>query len=563
MIDNTTLQGVWDRGWVQEARTINYYVSTTGSIINNGLTPTSPKALPQQVLDSLPPFSNATITINVSAGTYLTGGLIARPMIGTDVFTSSTTTKYSNMIQIVGDTTTPGNVVFDAVGNVGLYANNGGTVYLRGVTMKGDTTQAAFYADGSNIILDNVDYLNVTRIGTAVDGGTISVEDTTNCGAWSFTSGVFSTATMGAAFVKDDITFELNSASAITAFSASSFGRIFFSTGKTYTATSAGAGDKKMFNEIDGSSIQIVGTWSVIGFADGLFDSSGSSYARFSMVGASTVLTSGTASGGAASDLIDVGSGWVVNAYAGKVLYISSGTGSIETRYIVSNTADTLTVQIPFDATPDATTVYAVYEPNLTLLLTDCGVPFKIANNFDMSEGNQLIAVSYLGTTPQEIWTTPATTIAVSSMFCGAKLKRNPTFFGRNYRFGDDLFRTIPIRLKHTGILPASLSTYMTADQNESNPVRVHTANYFEEVWAMYVNISTAGTTIDTFRVYKNGIATACTVSITAATSGSIELDTPVRLIAGDYLTLQCTSAANPATDVTVELVLRNTYSAT
>ncbi|MCK5012237.1 MAG: hypothetical protein KAS66_00295 [Candidatus Omnitrophica bacterium] len=49
-----------------------------------------------------------------------------------------------------------------------------------------------------------------------------------------------------------------------------------------------------------------------------------------------------------------------VNAYAGKWITITTGTGIDQTREIVSNTADTFTVLAAWDTTPDATSVVEV-----------------------------------------------------------------------------------------------------------------------------------------------------------------------------------------------------------
>lgn len=55
----------------------------------------------------------------------------------------------------------------------------------------------------------------------------------------------------------------------------------------------------------------------------------------------------GTATGGSTSTLVDTGSGWTTNQFAGAWVFIDFGTGSGEVRQVVSNTADTLTFHAP------------------------------------------------------------------------------------------------------------------------------------------------------------------------------------------------------------------------
>lgn len=63
--------------------------------------------------------------------------------------------------------------------------------------------------------------------------------------------------------------------------------------------------------------------------------------------------TSGTATGGSASTLVDTGKTWATNALAGYLCYITGATGANQVRKIASNNATTLTL------TPDWTTAAA------------------------------------------------------------------------------------------------------------------------------------------------------------------------------------------------------------
>lgn len=73
-----------------------------------------------------------------------------------------------------------------------------------------------------------------------------------------------------------------------------------------------------------------------------------------------TVMTSGTASSAAAGTLVVAGTPWVVNAYAGKIVRINSGTGSGQHRLVASNTNNTLTLTSNWTVTPDGTSAYAI-----------------------------------------------------------------------------------------------------------------------------------------------------------------------------------------------------------
>lgn len=77
-----------------------------------------------------------------------------------------------------------------------------------------------------------------------------------------------------------------------------------------------------------------------------------------------TIVDSGTASAGGATTLTDAAKAWTVNAYAGKIVRLVTGTGSAAAdpyRYIVSNTATALTVTPAWTVNPAAGTTYTVH----------------------------------------------------------------------------------------------------------------------------------------------------------------------------------------------------------
>lgn len=78
--------------------------------------------------------------------------------------------------------------------------------------------------------------------------------------------------------------------------------------------------------------------------------------------GSSVQHDSGTATGGTTTTLADTAKAWTVNAFAGKVLVIDSGTGAGAHYRIASNTATVLTFDQTEATAPDATSVYRIVD---------------------------------------------------------------------------------------------------------------------------------------------------------------------------------------------------------
>lgn len=77
-------------------------------------------------------------------------------------------------------------------------------------------------------------------------------------------------------------------------------------------------------------------------------------------------VTTGTASSGGATTLVQSGAGWTVNAYAGKIVHLLTGTGASVAdpyRYVSSNTSDTLTVSLAWTTNPGAGTTFEIVTP--------------------------------------------------------------------------------------------------------------------------------------------------------------------------------------------------------
>lgn len=84
-----------------------------------------------------------------------------------------------------------------------------------------------------------------------------------------------------------------------------------------------------------------------------------------------TSITTGTATAGASTTLTDSGSGWTIDAYAGKNVEITAGTGKGQVRYIVSNTADTLTIAPAWTTNPSTDSVFKIVKVNTLLFDRD------------------------------------------------------------------------------------------------------------------------------------------------------------------------------------------------
>ncbi len=76
--------------------------------------------------------------------------------------------------------------------------------------------------------------------------------------------------------------------------------------------------------------------------------------------GVNTTRDYGTATAGAASTLTDGLQNWTADRWVGYKIEITEGTGAGQTRTILSNTADTLTVSQAWTTAPDATSKYRI-----------------------------------------------------------------------------------------------------------------------------------------------------------------------------------------------------------
>lgn len=74
------------------------------------------------------------------------------------------------------------------------------------------------------------------------------------------------------------------------------------------------------------------------------------------------LLSTGTATSGSNTTLVDTSQSWVVNEFQGKTLLLTDSTGIGQSRVIVSNTSTTLTINKDWFVNPASSTVYKVYD---------------------------------------------------------------------------------------------------------------------------------------------------------------------------------------------------------
>lgn len=176
-----------------------YYVATTGSDSNSGLSAGSPFLTIQKAINTIYTLdlNSYTVTVQLADGTYTAGMTFTKPIVGGDV-------------QVVGNTTTPNNVVINvAAGNAiyiidysyvlkfsGMNLTNGGTasdnciyayqtnssILLSKVNF-GSSTGVHIYGFGNVLIA------NDTNVGYEISGGALRHVDMRNGAQFSFVLG--------------------------------------------------------------------------------------------------------------------------------------------------------------------------------------------------------------------------------------------------------------------------------------------------------------------------------------------------------------------------------------
>jgi hypothetical protein len=154
----------YDTAWatfpvVREVLAANrtYYVRTDGSNSNNGLSNTSGGAFltVQKAIDVITgtlDMFGFDVTIQVADGTYTGSTVMANAQVG------------AGQISIIGNLTTPANVLFSVTGG-NVFQANYGDIIIRGVEMRTTTSGTCLIASGrSTVRFDTI------RFGAAVNG---------------------------------------------------------------------------------------------------------------------------------------------------------------------------------------------------------------------------------------------------------------------------------------------------------------------------------------------------------------------------------------------------------
>lgn len=135
-------------------------------------------------------------------------------------------------------------------------------------------------------------------------------------------------------------------------------------------------------------------------YAPKLFSNMNSVIAWCGSLNAPTILTSGTASTAAARTLTVAGTPWVANAYIGRYVKITGGTGKGQVRVVISNTTSVLTVSQAWSTynTPDSTSTFQITDVNDNSIsrgaqtMVDAGASFLITSQYqdDLFDSNNI-----------------------------------------------------------------------------------------------------------------------------------------------------------------------------
>lgn len=101
------------------------------------------------------------------------------------------------------------------------------------------------------------------------------------------------------------------------------------------------------------------------------------------------VTTVDNATSATSTTITDTGEAWLPNEYSGQVVVLTSGTGSGQTRRVVSNTTDTLTVSPAWSTTPDTTTDFKI-DPEALYGSSNTVTAIGISAEAPMGEARQL-----------------------------------------------------------------------------------------------------------------------------------------------------------------------------
>jgi uncharacterized Zn-binding protein involved in type VI secretion len=155
---------------VRELLTANrtYYFRTDGSNSNDGLTNSSGGAFltAQKAIDVCYTLDLGGFTVTIKSGnngTYTTNLTVDKPFVG-------------GIVQLEGDTTTPGNVILSTTGTT-LLTSNGATIYIKGFKIVNASSGSGLEARSGSIINvnGNMEYGAAVNGQLAAFNGTITV----------------------------------------------------------------------------------------------------------------------------------------------------------------------------------------------------------------------------------------------------------------------------------------------------------------------------------------------------------------------------------------------------
>lgn len=243
--------------------TTNLYVATTGSDSNPGT-----QALPFLTVQGAIDYAAAglfpgAVNINLAAGTY-NGSFVAKSLMGKNAYVPvgvTTAPSSSSVVNIIGDNTTPGNVVLNGVGTLpGIFnMEDIDALYtISGVTFThASANRVACHVTGaqSQVVLNNIAGSSITGLLSVHFGARGFYSNGAAGGTFAMGAGNFFFAGNGG-YIRTDRAFTITGTMNALA-SGNRFGYIHFNTiGQTYNISNTTPGPASLFSS---TSVTITG----------------------------------------------------------------------------------------------------------------------------------------------------------------------------------------------------------------------------------------------------------------------------------------------------------------
>jgi len=170
---------------------------------------------------------------------------------------------------------------------------------------------------------------------------------------------------------------------------------------------------------------------------------------------------SGLAESSDATSVTDDDAAWDVNAYANMYVWIYGGTGATQFRKILSNTADTLTVDTAWSTNPDNTStyriVYTASNPNVSELIDGTGNSTLFLDNYPLLNV-QSLSITDINITVSSLYTYERLGKIMLSKTSEVRYfyAYEPQLVDLNFWYG---VYPLPAEVKRFTIVQASLST--------------------------------------------------------------------------------------------------------